>query len=328
MNFIQHSLANPIAAKSQQNELADGTRFALLDTGVLRVSPAKSDGGSRIVISCGIHGNETAPIEIVEQLLEEIISGDLVVKEQLLFILGNPSATNAQTRFVEENLNRLFSGKHLESESLESARAAQLESHVQAFYEQDAEPSQQRLHYDLHTSIRGSQFNKFCVYPFLHKRQWSVSQLAFLESCGIEAVLLSNQAANTFSHYTSHTFGAHAFTLELGKARRFGENNLSDFEDAAAGLRRVIGGQEQFNSKLKSMKIFRVVEEVIKRSERFKLHFADDAKNFTEFKKGALLASDQDYEYRTKQDGERFVFPIINVPVGQRAMLVVAPTEL
>ena len=71
-----------------------------------------------------------------------------------------------------------------------------------------------------------------------------------------------------------------------------------------------------------------MVEEVIKRSEHFKLHFPDDAKNFTAFAKGSVLASDIDYEYRTQQNGERFVFPITNVPIGQRAMLIVAPTTL
>ena len=293
----------------------------------MRVSPPVSEG-LRVVISCGVHGNETAPIEIVDQLLMEIENGDLLVKQELLFILGNPPAVNSETRFVEENLNRLFSGKHDDSTSLESIRAAKLESYVEAFYVENNRESEQRLHYDLHTAIRGSEFTKFCVYPFLHKRRWSEPQLAFLEHCGIQAVLLSNQPANTFSHFTSHTFGAHAFTVELGKARKFGENKLADFEDAIKGLRALINGQEKFSNTLKNMKVFRVVEEVIKRSENFKLHFTDDAKNFSEFKKGALLASDDAYEYRTKQDGERFVFPIINVPIGQRAMLVVAPTKL
>ena len=65
-----------------------------------------------------------------------------------------------------------------------------------------------------------------------------------------------------------------------------------------------------------------------KRSDALQLHIADDAKNFTEYPVNSLLASDVDYEYRTQVDGERFVFPIKNVPCGQRAMLVVAPTRL
>jgi len=61
------------------------------------------------------------------------------------------------------------------------------------------EGDEPRLHYDLHTAIRSSEIEKFAVYPYLHTRSWSKQQLAFLESCDIEAVLLSNQPAGTFS---------------------------------------------------------------------------------------------------------------------------------
>jgi succinylglutamate desuccinylase len=58
---------------------------------------------------------------------------------------------------------------------------------------------------------------------------YDVAQLAWLRHCGIEAVLLHSKPANTFSYYTSHYHQAHAFTLELGKARPFGQNDLSRF---------------------------------------------------------------------------------------------------
>jgi len=103
---------------------------------------------------------------------------------------------------------------------------------------------------------------------------------------------------------------------------------MSKFEAATQALRELIEAKQAFNSEPKNIKVFEVVEEVIKRSDDFKLHIADDAKNFTAFPKGSILASDQDYQYITKQDGERFVFPITNVPIGQRAMLIVAPTIL
>lgn len=338
MKFVDHSLNHPISAERVFTQLQNGVRLNFLETGVLRVSPPSADKASehsssedntsfRIIISCGIHGNETAPIELVDQLIREIVDGDLSVNNELLFILGNPPAVIKETRFVEENLNRLFCGKHQDSSSLESDRARLLEAYVEEFFSNSNSRTEQCLHYDLHTSIRGSEFNKFSVYPFLHERQWSRAQLAFLERCGIEAVLLSNQPAATFSYFTSTRFAAHSFTLELGKVKSFGDNNMSDFDSAAKGLRRLIKGQQVFDDNLQNMKVFHVVEEVIKRSEQLKLHFPDNAKNFTEFPKNSLLVSDLNYEYRTKQDGERFVFPIINVPIGQRAMLVVAPTE-
>jgi len=324
MSFLKVSLDNPISAEPHSLTLANGVRFEFLETGVLRVSPAEN-GDYRIVISCGVHGNETAPIEIVEQLFTEIKSGDLVVKHELLLIIGNPPAAIQAKRFIEENLNRLFSGKHASSSTLEATRARLIEHYVDEFY---AQGNETRLHYDLPTAIRGSEFEKFAVYPYLHKRQWSKSQLAFLEHCGLQAILLSSKPAGTFSYFTSHDYGADSFTIELGKVRKFGENDMSCFSSAIQGLRDLISGREQFRRQPRDIKVFAVVEEVIKRSEAFRLHFADDAKNFSSFPKGYLLASDVNYEYRTQQDDERFVFPITNVPPGQRAMLVVAPTKL
>lgn len=324
MSFLKSTLANPISAVPYSLVLDSGVRLALLDTGILCVSPVKK-GDYRIVISCGIHGNETAPIEMVEQLFGEISSGRLSVSHELLLVIGNPPAANQAKRFIDENLNRLFSGKHEASANQESTRAKLIEGIVDQFYRQGDEP---RLHYDLHTAIRGSELEKFAVYPYIHNRAWSKAQIAFLERCGVDAILLSNKPAGTFSYFTSHHYDADSFTVELGKVRKFGDNDMRNFDAALQGLSGLISGKEHFLSEPKDIQVFSVVEEVIKRSEAFKLHFADDAKNFTVFPKGSLLASDQGYEYRTKQDGERFVFPITNVPIGQRAMLVVAPTIL
>ena len=324
MSFLKTTLDNPLSAEPHSLELDDGVRLEFLETGILQVTPA-SKGQYRIVISCGIHGNETAPIEMLEQLFSEIKSGALKAHNPLLLIIGNPPAANNASRFIDENLNRLFSGKHADSSSLEAQRAQVIEGYVAEFYSQGDES---RLHYDLHTAIRGSEFEKFAVYPYLHDRIWSKPQIAFLEQCGLQAILLSNKPAGTFSYFTSNEFGADSFTVELGKVRKFGQNDMSKFEAALEGLRGLISGQQSFNDAPTNIQVFSVVEEVIKRSEHFKLHFPDDTKNFTAFAKGSVLASDIDYEYRTQQNGERFVFPITNVPIGQRAMLIVAPTTL
>ena len=324
MSFLKETLANEVGAEPHSKLLSNGVQLEFLETGVLRVKPFES-AGHRVVISCGIHGNETAPIEMVEELFQEILSERLIVKNELLLIIGNPPAVNKSERFLEENLNRLFSGKHQHSSTQEAKRAALLEKIVGDFFEEGPET---RLHYDLHTAIRESEFERFAVYPFLHERPWSKPQIAFLERCGLGAILLSSQPAGTFSYYTSHHFQADSFTVELGKVRKFGENDMTTFADAMDGLRELISGQELFDSQPQNIQVFAVVEEVIKRSSEFKLHFLPDAKNFTVFPKGSVLASDRHYQYRTQQDGERFVFPIVNIPIGQRAMLVVAPTKL
>ncbi len=324
MRFLEHTLSHPVHAKPQSLVLSNGVSVTLIDTGLLRISPPEP-ANQRVLISCGIHGNETAPMEIVDHLFQEIQSGKLAVVSDVLFIIGNPPAANRAERFIDENLNRLFSGKHETSTTAEAKRASLIEQVTRTFF--SGQPTR-RLHYDLHTAIRGSKLDKFAVYPYLHQRKWSLTQLAFLESCGIEGVLFSNQPSGTYSYFTSNEFGAHSFTLELGKVRKFGDNDLSNFSAVFDGLKRLISGNESFQEMPRTIQTFSVVEEVIKRTEAFQLHIDDNAENFTEFCQGTLLASDVGYEYRTHCDGERFVFPISNVPCGQRAMLVVAPTSI
>jgi len=129
MSFLKTTLENPLKAEPHDLVLANGTKLDFLDTGILRIKSAES-AEHRIVISCGIHGNETAPIEMIEQLFTEIRAGDLSVKNELLLIIGNPPAANNASRFIEENLNRLFSGKHKGSNNQEAKRAALIEAHV------------------------------------------------------------------------------------------------------------------------------------------------------------------------------------------------------
>lgn len=65
-----------------------------------------------------IHGNETAPIEICNQLLSRLLAGELSARHRVLFPFGNPAAMNLGLREVEENTNRLFSGAHSKGEGL------------------------------------------------------------------------------------------------------------------------------------------------------------------------------------------------------------------
>jgi succinylglutamate desuccinylase len=325
-SFLDFTLCNELSAEYQRVDLACGGYLELWDTGVLHCVPAGGEAGHRVVISSGIHGNETAPMEIVNQLVADIKTGSLRLRNHLLFIVGNPPAANLQKRFVVDNMNRLFSGAHRQyADSFEARRAASIEKSVEKFFSLDGLP---RLHYDLHTAIRGSEFEKFAVYPFRQDGLWSRPQLGFLESCGIQAILLSNKPSTTFSYFTAENFDADSFTVELGSVRPFGENDMSRFSQVRSGLARLVENTEDFSSAVENILSFAVLEEVIKQSDAFELHVPDDAKNFTQYPRGTVLASDSDYEYKTQQDGERFVFPIKNVPIGSRAMLVVAPTEI
>jgi len=271
----------------------------ILDTGVLVVEPKDNANVEKeIVISSGIHGNETAPIEMVNQLVQEIILGQTIVRNRVLFVIGNPVAMNLSKRFKKENLNRLFCGKHQNiAPSYERERAEKLERYVSGFFSQ-SNNANERLHYDLHTAIRPSKYKKFAIYPYQYGKPWNKAQLKFLQCSDIDTVLLGHAASGTFSYFSSSQFKAHAFTIELGKVMPFGQNDMASFQGMTDNLRLVIQNQpivsDSDNNKLNR---FEVLGELIKESDDFVLHVADDVSNFTDFPVGTLLSTNGEVQY-------------------------------
>lgn len=310
--------------------LNNGTVVSVIAEGIIELTPPSvSIATKSIVLSCGVHGNETAPIELCDDWVRAILTGELAPAHRVLFLFGNLPAMDIAQRFVEENMNRLFSGAHSEGEGLinqERLRARQLEQAVAAFFNA---ATGERLHYDLHTAIRDSKNEKFAVYPFLHGEPRSHQQIAFLAACGVKTILLSESPTTTFSYFSSRQHQAHAFTVELGKVRPFGQNDMRRFDDARQAITRLIS-QIDFAPEvaLEDVEIFRVNQVINRTQQDFSLHFADDTPNFTGYAKGTVLATEPGAEYIATQDGEAIVFPNANVAIGQRALLTVVPTTL
>ena len=315
--------------------LADNTRVSVWDSGVICFEPA-SLTHKDIVLSCGVHGNETAPIEICAELVQDVILGKLTLQHRLLVLFGNPAAMNAGKREISENLNRLFSGHHSLGEGLVNAerlRAKALEGYVTRFYNEQRVTQmvpRNRYLYDLHTAIRGSRFEKFAVYPFLHGKPWQKAQFEFLRECDVTTVLLMQTPASTFSYYAANTHGADAFTIELGKVRPFGQNDMSRFAKARQTLRALVSEAEVATQPFveADFQLYQVYRAINKQTDAFVLNFADDVENFTSYPVGTVLATDADIEYRVEQQGEALIFPNAKVAIGQRAMLMVVPTSV
>lgn len=315
------------------------SKVSVLNTGIIVFEPLDHVATQDIVLSSAVHGNETAPIEICASLIEQLILGKLHLQARVLFLFGNPASINIGERFVEENLNRLFSGGHSQDQgngagliNKERHRALLLENTVRDFFTSTAtgEGSRARYHYDLHTAIRGSKNDKFAVYPFRQNKPWKKEQLQFLLACGINTVLLSHSPTTTFSYFSSNEFGADAFTVELGKVRPFGENDMANFAGVVQTLTHFISEQ---NLALKpynkaDFSIFEIDQIINRQQQNFKLHFADDVENFADFKVGAIVATDGGLEYKIAQEGETIIFPNANVAIGQRALLTVVPVAI
>ncbi len=304
----------------------EGVRLRWLAEGALEVRPPEAqDNGTDLLLSAGIHGNETAPIELLDELIHAIARSELKPRARILFLFGNPAAMRRGERYVEQDVNRLFNGRHEQSSGNEALRACELERLAAAFF---SVADRYRLHYDLHTAIRGSKIEQFALYPWKEGRQHSRRELVRLHGAGMEAVLLQNKPSIVFSAYTYDKLGAESFTLELGKARPFGQNQQVNLSLLKASLEQLISGTEApVGDQIDGLKLFSVAREVIKRSDAFRLHLPDDIENFTELDKGFLLAEDQsDSRWVVEEEGARIIFPNPKVKNGLRAGILIVPT--
>ena len=306
-----------------------GVRLHWLGEGALDVTPpAAEDTGLDLLLSAGVHGNETAPIELLDRLLQAIARGQLKPRARILFLLGNPEAIRRGERYVEQDVNRLFNGRHAESSGFEAMRAGELERYAAAFF---SKPDRARLHYDLHTAIRGSKIEQFALYPYVEGREHSRQELARLRDAGIDAVLLQNKTGITFSSYTYARLDAEAFTLELGKARPFGSNEEVNLDRLETRLKALIEGSEPKTNgdSLDGLQLFSVSREIIKHSESFQLHLAPDIENFSELPVGYLLAEDiAGTRWVVEEQGARIIFPNPRVKNGLRAGILIVPADV
>lgn len=302
-------------------------RWHWLAQGVLELEPWHGYRKS-VVLSAGIHGNETAPIELLAALVSDLLHGKRRLQVRLLVILGNPSAMVNGERYNQIDLNRLFSSHHSQFPTCaETERAEQLELLVSDFFKHSK--ADERLHFDLHTAIRESHHQRFGLLPHTDNGVYSRKMLDWLHHSGIEALVINQAPSGTFSYFTSQYCQADSCTLELGKARPFGHNDLNQFALINQGLLSLITGVDMLPNVVEPIKVYQVTQELKKISEQFRLNFPESVKNFTRFSAGDVLASDGEITYQVQQPHEWVLFPNASVRLGLRAglMLVQVPSD-
>ena len=308
------------ASVAQRFERA-GFAVAQPASGVLTVKAATPDAGRpSVLVSVGVHGDETGPIEMVAWLVEALSRTPEALAVDLMLCVGNIDAIRLGKRFVDADLNRMFRAERGSlAGTFEAGRADVLIDVTRAFFEGSGP---QRWHLDLHTAIRPSHYPMFAIVPEIIPDAPRKALIDWLGQAAIGAVIMNPKSVGTYSYYSSEHHGAAGSTVELGRVGTLGQNDLSQFADASTALDRLLRGQPGLAART-APHVFATARQVIKLSDAFTMSVGRETWNFTAMKKGEVIATDGETVYRVEHDEELVVFPNPDVRVGLRAGLMV-----
>jgi succinylglutamate desuccinylase len=272
-----------------------------------------------VLLSVGVHGDETGPIEMVAYAIEALSRTPGELAADLMLCVGNIDAIAAGKRFIDADLNRMFRDQRGDlAGTFEAGRADTLIAATAAFFEGSGP---RRWHLDLHTAIRGSRYPRFAIVPELIADEPRRELIAWLGLGGIEAVIMNPASAGTYSWWTAERHATAGTTVELGRIGTLGQNDLSQFAAMASALHGLLRGQAQTGGDKPI--VFNTAQSITKLSDAFTMSFGRDTENFTPLKKGDVIARDGDTVYTVQHDEECVVFPNPDVRVGLRAGIMV-----
>jgi succinylglutamate desuccinylase len=304
-------------ASADFSALADSFRAA----GFAVALPAP--GIVSVIVSVGVHGDETGPIEMLAHVLDRLARQPGALAVDLMVCVGNIDAIAAGKRFIDADLNRMFrTQRGALAGTAEAARADAMIAATAGFFD-GAGPA--RWHLDLHTAIRPSVYPTFAVVPDLVEDRQKAALVHWLGQAAIGAIIMNPQSAGTYSYYSAEHHGAAASTVELGRVGTLGQNDLSLFAEVDSSLDSLLRGAAPAPASTQPH-VFRVAQEIIKLSDDFKMAFGRATHNFTALRQGEVIATDGGTVYRVRHAEELVVFPNPDVRAGLRAGLMVVRT--
>ncbi|MGV7210937.1 succinylglutamate desuccinylase [Oxalobacteraceae bacterium A2-2] len=299
-----------------------GYAVALPADGILSVKggPSSLPDRSSVLVSVGVHGDETGPIEMLAWLLDAISREPGALAVDLMVCVGNVAAIRAGRRFIDADLNRMFRAERgALAGTAEAARADAMIAATRAFFD-GAGPS--RWHLDLHTAIRPSVYPTFAIVPELIAREARERLIGWLGHAGIGAVIMNPASVGTYSYHSAEHHGAAGTTVELGRIGVLGQNDIAQFAAASRALDELLRGRPQ-PADAPRPHIFHTARQIIKLSDDFRMVFGRDTHNFTALPQGAEIARDGDTVYTVEHPEEFVVFPNPDVRIGLRAGMMV-----
>lgn len=320
--FLKQTLSDQTGSFPYTVQCKKGISLIHHDIGVLEVRPV--DSNKSIVISSGIHGDETAPLELINDIVNEIVEQHLCPTARILFIIAHPCAIKANKRFIDEDLNRCFAGHNLENND-ECKIANKLQQYVSNFFS-NTPKSNKKWHLDLHSAIRDSLYPIFGVVPGSTKKMDIRPLISFANAGKIGAMMLNKIPSSTFSWWTANTFSALSVTIEMGRVNPLYQNNMKDFFFLKVAIQALLSDLVFPSVTDKdNVPIYQVSSNITKVDNSFRFYFPAHTANFSFFPEGKVLAEENGVMYIADKGGEVVIFPNANVVIGQRACLLAKP---
>ncbi len=298
--------------------------------GVVQIRPGPVDAaaGDRlsVLLSVGVHGDETAPIELLTALLQTILKNPLALRINLMLVVGNLAAIGQARRFIEADLNRLFrADQGALHATAEATRARAIMAASTEFFGGATGP---RWHFDLHTAIRASVYPTFAIVPDTIAPTDQRVLADLLGQGGIAAVVINPTSAGTYSAFTAEHARAVSATVELGQVSRLGQNDVGIFAAMGSMLAALLQTGKLPPPALTTLPVrFEVAQEIIKHSAAFQMYCDAKAPNFSGLSQGSIIATDGELVYRVRHVEEMVVFPNPTVRPGLRAGLMVVRSD-
>lgn len=298
-----------------------GYKVRLPAAGMLQVNAAHPRN-TAVLLSVGVHGDETGPIELLAHLLDQIADSAQALAVDLLVVVGNVAAIKAGRRFIDADLNRMF--RSVRGDLADTAEAGRADQMMRATREFFAHAGRERWHLDLHTAIRPSFYPTFAIVPDLIPEPTRLALIQMLGQGGVQAIIRNPKSAGTYSYFSSEHCAAAGATLELGRVGILGQNDLQQFAAMSATLNSLLRADPALApSTSTAPQVFVMAQELIKLSDQFRMTFDRNTQNFTGLPQGELIAEDGETRYVVQHAEELVVFPNPDVRIGQRAGLMV-----
>lgn len=281
---------------------------------------ATTTGSAGVILSCGIHGDEIGPIQLIQAIHQLLLTGHLQTQRPLLLIFGNPKAIRHNKRYIDFNLNRLFGPtSHSGAETL---RAADLMTACSRFQHQVGNVA---CHLDLHSTIKPSRIERFALRP-ISNRCTSIQWDTHLVNTGFGGVVQQSHKTQTFAQFTSDSLGCDSFTLECGSHSQPDITQLEALKNWILTLladSNFLTQQALHTTMNSSFKHFVVKEDIIKTTNQFKFLIDERAPNFTLLPIGTDVYKDK-YGLIKLPEERYTLFLNSKVEISQRAGLLLS----